>query len=455
MDAPPTRYAVRDGVHIGYQVWGDGPVDVLEFNHGLMISIDETVDEPNWLGYTERVAAFSRLIRFDAGGLGLSDPLPAGRPPSIEVWADDALAVLDAAGCERAVVLCNTGGSMAGIWLAAHHPERVAALIVVNGTARVGEAVDYGFGVPDELTADVGQNIEVPINDDAVPQDIAIFAPSLAHRVGFAAWWGRAARRGASPATAVAFNLVTFTSDVRDLLPRVRCPTLVMSRTEGFIDLVEHGRYLAEHIDGARFMTFPGPDLLAWAGEFDSIVDEMEEFVTGERSPQAAQRTLATVLFTDIVDSTVRAAAAGDRQWRATLDEFDVNVRRLLARHDGVLVKMTGDGIMARFAAPTQAVRGRGGHGGGGGHLRPGAAGRAARGRGRAARRRHRRTGRAHRVAGERHGRGGRGAGDGDGARSGGGVGHRLRRPGPAQPQGGAGRVAGAGGGAGLSCVAV
>jgi class 3 adenylate cyclase len=357
MDAPPTRYAVRDGVHIGYQVWGDGPVDVLEFNHGLMISVDDTVDEPNWLGYTERVAAFSRLIRFDAGGLGLSDPLPAGRPPSVEVWADDALAVLDAAGCERAVVLCNTGGSMAGIWLAAHHPERVAALIVVNGTARVGEAVDYGFGVPAELTADVGQNIEVPVNDDAVPQDIAIFAPSLAHRVGFAAWWGRAARRGASPATAVAFNLVTFTSDVRDLLPRVRCPTLVMSRTEGFIDLVEHGRYLAEHIDGARFMTFPGPDLLAWAGEFDSIVDEMEEFVTGERSPQAAQRTLATVLFTDIVDSTVRAAAAGDRQWRATLDEFDVNVRRLLARHDGVLVKMTGDGIMARFAAPTQAVR--------------------------------------------------------------------------------------------------
>ena len=357
MDAPPTRYAVRDGVHIGYQVWGEGPVDVLEFNHGLMISIDETVDEPNWLGYTERVAAFSRLIRFDAGGLGLSDPLPAGHAPSIEVWADDALAVLDAAACERAVVLCNTGGSMAAIWLAAHHPERVAALIIVNGTARVGEAVDYGFGVPAELTADVAQNIEVPLGDHDVPQDIAIFAPSLAHRVGFAQWWGRAARRGASPATAIAFNLVTFTSDVRDLLPRVRCPTLVMSRTEGFIDLVEHGRYLAEHIDGARFMTFPGPDLLAWAGEFDSIIDEMEEFVTGERSPQAAQRMLATVLFTDIVDSTVRAAAAGDRQWRATLDEFDVNVRRLLARHDGLLVKMTGDGILARFAAPAQAVR--------------------------------------------------------------------------------------------------
>ncbi len=357
MDAPLTRYAVRDGVHIGYQIWGAGPVDVLEFNHGLMISIDETVDEPNWLGYTERVAAFSRLIRFDAGGLGLSDPLPAGTAPSVEVWANDALAVLDAAGCARAVVLCNTGGSMAAIWLAAHHPERVAALIVINGTARVGRAPDYEFGVPDELTVDTSQYIEVAVDDDAVPQDIAIFAPSLARRVGFAQWWGRAARRGASPATAIAFNLITFTSDVRDLLAEVRCPTLVMSRTEGFIDLVEHGRYLAEHIDGARFMTFPGPDLLAWAGEFDSIVDEMEEFVTGERSPQAAQRMLSTVLFTDIVDSTGRAAAAGDRQWRATLDEFDVNVARLLSRHDGLLVKTTGDGIMARFAAPAQAVR--------------------------------------------------------------------------------------------------
>jgi class 3 adenylate cyclase len=357
MDAPLTRYAVRDGVHIGYQIWGTGPVDVLEFNHGLMISIDETVDEPNWLGYTERVAAFSRLIRFDAGGLGLSDPLPAGTAPSVEVWANDALAVLDAAGCARAVVLCNTGGSMAAIWLAAHHPERVAALIVINGTARVGRAPDYAFGVPDELTVDTSQYLEVAVDDDAVPQDIAIFAPSLAHRVGFAQWWGRAARRGASPATAIAFNLITFTSDVRDLLAQVRCPTLVMSRTEGFIDLVEHGRYLAEHIDGARFMTFPGPDLLAWAGEFDSIVDEMEEFVTGERSPQAAQRMLSTVLFTDIVDSTGRAAAAGDRQWRATLDEFDVNVARLLSRHDGLLVKTTGDGIMARFDAPAQAVR--------------------------------------------------------------------------------------------------
>ncbi len=348
-------------MHIGYQVWGldaaRDTVDVIEFNNGLMIGIDETVDEPNWLRYTERVAAFSRLIRFDASGLGLSDPLPTGVTPSIEGWAADALAVMDAAGCARAVVMASTGGSLAAIWLAAHHPDRVAGLMLVNGTARIGAADDYRFGVSEELTADIGVTNEIPLVDEEVPQDIAIFAPSLAHRVGFKEWWGRAARRGASPATATAFNLVIFSADVRDCISDIACPTLLMSRTEGFIDLVEHGRYLSERIEGARFVTFAGPDLLPWAGEFDSIVDEMEEFVTGERSIHAAERMLATVLFTDIVDSTVRAAAAGRPPVACRARRVRRQRDRLLARHDGILVKITGDGILARFATPAQGVR--------------------------------------------------------------------------------------------------
>ncbi|HVA06420.1 MAG TPA: adenylate/guanylate cyclase domain-containing protein [Acidimicrobiales bacterium] len=357
MDAPDTRYALRNGNHIGYQIWGDGPVDVLEFNNGLMISIDETVDEPNWLRYEESLAGFCRLIRFDAGGLGLSDPFPAGASPSIEGWAEDAIAVMDHAGCERAVVLSSSGGSFPAVWLAAHHPERVQSLVLINGTARVGQAEGYGFGVENDFSVTVPEAVESQDASGEVPQDIVIFVPSLAHRVGFREWWGRAARRGASPATAIAFNLVTFTADTRDLLDSVSCPTLVISRTECFANLVEHGRFLSEAITGARFVTFPGPDMLPWAGEFDSIVDEIQEFITGQRSSHAAERTLATVLFTDIVDSTVRAAAAGDRQWRSVLDEFDVNVERLLARYDGLHVKNTGDGTLARFAAPAQAIR--------------------------------------------------------------------------------------------------
>jgi len=329
---------------------------VLEFNSGLMISIDETVDEPNWLRYTQGVAAFSRLLRFDAGGLGLSDPLPTGTAPSIEGWGRDGLAVMDAAGVERAVVLASTGGTMAALWLAATHPERVISLIIVNGTAKVGQAEDYGFGVSDEEIEN-GTGIEVALTDDDVPRDLALFAPSLAHRVGFQEWWGRAARRGASPATAVAFNLVTFSADVRWCLPSITCPTLVFARLDTYANLNLHGRYLSEHIAGCRLVTTTGPDLLPWAGEFDSIVEEMEEFVTGSRGVHAATRLLAAVLFTDIVDSTVRAAEMGDRQWRGVLDEFDVNVERLLARHDGLLIKSTGDGILARFVAPAQAVR--------------------------------------------------------------------------------------------------
>jgi class 3 adenylate cyclase len=357
MEAPQTRYALREGQHIGYQIWGDGPIDVLEFNNGLMISIDETAEEPNWLRYEERLAEFCRLIRFDALGLGLSDPLPPGAEPTVEGWGRDALAVLDHAGSTNPVVLAPVGGTLPALWLAAHHPEVVTSLVVVNGTARVLRDVGYPIGIDPDLVP-LGQiNVETMSVSEEVPTDIAIYVPSLAHRVGFQQWWGRAARRGASPATANAWNLTNFTADMRHLLPDIACPTLVISRTETFGDLVEHGRFMSESIEGARFVTFPGPDMLPWAGEFDSIVDEMEEFITGDRRGHAAERTLATVLFTDIVDSTVLAAAVGDRQWRGVLDEYDVNVHRLLARYDGVLVKNTGDGSLARFASPAQAVR--------------------------------------------------------------------------------------------------
>jgi class 3 adenylate cyclase len=357
MEVPETRYALREGHHIGYQVWGEGPLDVLEFNSGLMISIDETSDEPSWLRYEESLASFSRLIRFDALGLGLSDPLATGVGPSIEAWAADAVAVLDDIGVEQADIVAPSGGSMPAVWLAAHHPQRVRSLVLINGTARVIRADDYPIGIPDDILATIPSNIESRRESGDTPIDIATYAPSLAHRVGFREWWGRAARRGASPATAIAWNLMIFSADLREHLAAISCPTLVISRTDMFADLVEHGRFLSESIPGAQFVTFPGVDMLPWSGEFDGTVDEIEEFLTGGRRGHRNERVLATVLFVDIVDSTVRAAASGDRQWRNVLDEYDVNVQRLLARHDGIFVKNTGDGSLARFSGPTQGVR--------------------------------------------------------------------------------------------------
>jgi class 3 adenylate cyclase len=357
MEVPETRYALREGQHIGYQVWGDGPLDVLEFNNGLMISIDETSDEPSWLRYEENLASFCRLIRFDALGLGLSDPLPAGAAPSIGAWAADAIAVLEDVGVERADVLASSGGSMPAVWLAAHHPARARSLVLINGTPRVGQTDDYPIGVPDDILATIPINAENRRATGATPIDIATYVPSLAHRVGFAEWWGRAARRGASPATANAWNSMIFAADLREHLAAISCPTLVISRTDTFPDLIEHGRFLSASIPGAQFMTFPGADMLPWSGEFDGIVDEIEEFLTGARRGHRHERILATVLFVDIVDSTVRAAAFGDHRWRNVLDEYDVNVQRLLARYEGTLVKNTGDGSLARFAGPTQGVR--------------------------------------------------------------------------------------------------
>src|SRR5580658_2535947 len=179
MEAPQTRYALREGLHIGYQIWGDGPIDVLEFNNGLMISIDETADEPNWLRYEEGLAEFCRLIRFDALGLGLSDPLPTGVEPTIEGWGRDAMAVLDHAGRTNPVVLGPVGGSLPALWLAAHHPERVTSLVVVNGTARVLRAGDYAIGVDPDLVP-LGQVVieATPVSEE-VPADIAIYVPSL------------------------------------------------------------------------------------------------------------------------------------------------------------------------------------------------------------------------------------------------------------------------------------
>ena len=357
MEAPETRYALRDGHHIGYQIWGEGPRDVLEFNNGLMISIDETADEPNWLRYEEGLASFGRVIRFDALGLGLSDPLPAGLEPSIESWAADALAVLDDAGASTVDILGPSGGSMPALLLAALHPERVRSLSLINGTARVMWADDYPVGVPSDVVIAAPLEAESRRAGGDIPIDIATYVPSLAHRVGFREWWGRAARRGASPATAQAWNAMIFAADMREYLAAVTCPTLVISRTDMAVDLVEHGRYLSESIPGARFVTLPGPDMLPWSGDLDSIVDEIEEFLTGSRSGTRTERVVATVLFIDIVDSTARAATVGDRRWRGMLDEFDVNVERLLARYEGILVKNTGDGSLARFAGPTQAVR--------------------------------------------------------------------------------------------------
>jgi class 3 adenylate cyclase/pimeloyl-ACP methyl ester carboxylesterase len=359
VDPPETRYARRGELHIGYQVWGDGNPDILDFGFGTYISIDETAEQAQWLRYTERLAACGRLLRFDPSGIGLSDT-----PSSLDLltygsWVDDALAVMDATDTSRVVVLAASGWSLPAFRFAAEYPERTESLVVVNGSARYVEADDYPIGIPraviDEFRAGLDPDSDAEGAEDL--NDLRLFAPSAADDPEFQRWWSRASMRGATPAVSVALSALAAESDFRDLLPRITAPTLVLHRREAIAPTVEHGRYVAERIPGARFIALPGSDVVPFLGDLDGLVDEIQQFITGERYQPGSDRVLATVLFADIVDSTALAARLGDRRWTQVLLDQDGLVRRQLKRFGGRFVKDTGDGLVATFDAPTRAIR--------------------------------------------------------------------------------------------------
>jgi class 3 adenylate cyclase len=349
------HYALNGHVHIAYQVMGRGPVDLVLFNTSNL-SIDSMDEEPSIARFHRRLASFSRLIRFDRRGLGLSDPVAPANPPTLEECAEDALAVMDAAGSQSAGVFSGASTPDA-ILLAATNPTRVSHLVIFNGTARVLRAPDYPFGIPQRI---VDQFMDVVTQTNAVEQgidDLAIMNPSVAGDPAYRAWWVRAGRRGASPALAQAMMRVQYYSDVRALLPLVRVPTLVLHRRDYSVIRPDHGRYLAEHIPEARFVELPGADSHYWVGETESMLAEIEEFLTGTRHAPEPDRVLATVLFSDIVNSTVQAAAIGDRAWGAQLDRHDAMVRRQLERFRGREIKTMGDGFLAVFDGPARAIQ--------------------------------------------------------------------------------------------------
>jgi class 3 adenylate cyclase len=350
-----TRYAKCDDVHIAYEALGTGPLDLLVIA-GSAVPIDSIKDEPSIDRFQRRLASFSRLVRFDLRGTGLSDPVSPSSPPTLEQWMQDAVAVMDAVGSERAAVFAVMGGAAPALLLAATHPERVQSLIVVNGWARMTRAPDYPAGIPQRLL-DAARGVGTEL--DAIDQGydaLALRAPSVADNDAFRSWWDRAGNRGASPAMARAIASVLWQADVRELLPLVQVPTLVVHRRDNPFMRVGHGHYLAEHIPGARYVELTGADDLYWVGDTDSLIEEIEEFLTGVRHGPGRDRMLATVLFTDIVASTERLVELGDPAWRNLLDSHDLAVRRQLKRFRGNEIKTTGDGVLATFDGPARAV---------------------------------------------------------------------------------------------------
>jgi class 3 adenylate cyclase len=353
---PVTRYApVSDGGHLAYQVMGTGPIDLLVMS-GELIPIDAMHEEPGYASCLERLASFGRVLYFDRRGIGLSDPLPQGAAATVEQWVEDTRTVLDAAGTKQVVVFAATDAGLAALLFTATNPDRVSRLVLCNAYARSLWSPDFPLGRVAETYDSVADSVTdpTPVIDDF--DLLRVLAPSVSESVRFRDWWERAGHRGASPRVARTIWHAYGQTDVRPALPTIRIPTLVLHRVENGWTDVDHGRYIADHISTARFVPLPGSDDLWWVGDTVRLLDDVEEFVTGQPVVTPSNRLLATVLFTDIVGSTQQAADLGDSAWTRRLDEHDEIVERQLRRFNGHLVKMIGDGFLATFDGPARAI---------------------------------------------------------------------------------------------------
>jgi pimeloyl-ACP methyl ester carboxylesterase len=350
---PETRYAKSGDVHIAYQVVGNGPLDLV-FVPGFVSNVEALWRDPPRAAFFRRLASFARLILFDKRGTGMSDR--TSQIFTLEQRMEDVHAVMDAAGSERAALLGLSEGGPMSLLFAASYPQRTRALVLYGSYAKRSWAADYPYGWKDDKWEAVLTNIE---RSWGTPQgvDLNMWAPSIANDEKLAADATAYFRAGASPGAVLAVMKMNREIDVRDVLPSVRVPTLVVHRLgERTIDIA-HARYMAERVPGAKLVELPGIDHMPWVGDSEAILQEVEEFLTGTRHAPEIERILATVQFTDIVQSTERAAALGDRKWRELLERFQSEVRQQLRQYRGREIDTAGDGFLAAFDGPARAIR--------------------------------------------------------------------------------------------------
>jgi class 3 adenylate cyclase/pimeloyl-ACP methyl ester carboxylesterase len=349
METPETLFAAGPAGQVGYQVFGQGPIDVL-FTPPWCWNIEVMWEEPRIERFFQRLASFGRVIIFDKRGTGVSDPVPLGALPTIEEWADDIRVVMDAVHCERAAIIGANESVAMAIVFAASHPERATALVAIDGYACGPRKEDYPFGIPPHL---LDKATEFIIGRDWVP----VVAPSAADDTRFRSWLKRFTRLGAAPSALESMFRSGFFWDVRSVLPTISVPTLVVHRKGNRYLPVGHGRYLADHIPGANYKELSGDDNTFYVGNQGAILDEIRGFLTGVRGEPDIDRILATVLFTDIVSSTDQAAELGDRRWLEALDAHDRIVKDYIEHFRGRQIKTTGDGVLATFDGPARAIR--------------------------------------------------------------------------------------------------
>ena len=350
---PETKYAEIGGVSIAYQVLGDGPIDLVMVP-GFASHLEHGWEHPRLAHFYHRLASFSRLTLLDKRGVGLSDRVSPNDLPGIEQRKDDLKAVMDEVGIERAAMVAASDGGPLAVLFAATYPDRVENLVLINTYAKRVSSADHEPALSPEVfegfVREAAEHWGEPVFVDAI-------APGSADDPRFRDWWAAGLRRSMSPGAARAMLEMNATIDVRAALSAVHVPTLVIHRTDDRVCPVAGGRYIADQIEGARFIELPGDDHLPWLGDAETILGEIEEFVTGYRSGQTLNMALASMLFTDIVSSTETAAKLGDRDWTALLRTHDGIIHSGVTKFGGREVKHTGDGSLSVFEGPARAVR--------------------------------------------------------------------------------------------------
>jgi class 3 adenylate cyclase len=346
------RYAKSGDLSIAFRVFGNADIDLVQMP-GFVSHLEIGGELPQVQHMASRMTAFARVIVFDKRGNGLSDPV--SNVPTLEERMDDIRAVMDASGTERAVLNAPSEAGPTAILFAATYPERVTSLVLYGSMAKTTWSEDHPWALTREALMESSEELIIPNWGKGF--FLEMFAPSIADDETAKRWAGRMERFSASPAMLRQTFQMFFDTDVRDIVGSLTVPTLILHRTGDRVVNVRAGRWLAEHIPGAKLVELPGSDHAGFAGDSDALIDEVQEFVTGVRGEPDLDRVLATVMFTDIADSTKTAVQLGDKRWREVLDEHDTIVAKQVDQFRGRYIKHTGDGALATFDGPGRAIK--------------------------------------------------------------------------------------------------
>jgi class 3 adenylate cyclase len=348
-----TKYTRSNNVHIAYQVVGEGEFDLI-YVQGWASHVELSWEEPLFARFLKRLTSFSRLIMFDKRGTGLSDRVSSDQLPTLEERMDDLRAVMDAAGSKRAALVGHSEGGALCALFAATYPERTKAIIMIGSFAKRIWSPDYPWAPTREERQ---KEYESVVDEWGKQQDVAHYAPSMIDDEAFSQRLATYYRHAASPGAALTLLRMNTEIDIRNVLPAIHVPTLFIHRTGDLDTNIEESRWMVTQVEGARLVEFTGADHFPWLGDQDSILDEMQEFLTGERPPPDFTRILTTILFTDIVESTKLAHEFGDQAWKSLLDKHSRICEENIKHFRGRLIKDTGDGILAIFDGPGRSVQ--------------------------------------------------------------------------------------------------